>query len=189
MKFEDDISQCLRVLKKGGTILYPTDTVWGIGCDALNNEAVKKIFEIKKRKENKSMIILIADKKDIMKYVAAPDLAIFDFIENRSEPSTIIFENAVGLADNLTSEDGSIAIRLVKDDFCRHLIKRFQKPIVSSSANVSGEPFPENFSQISKAIKDEVDYIVHWKQNDTALAQPSKIIKWHSSGSFEIIRP
>ncbi len=186
--FENDMIQCLEVLKNGGTILYPTDTVWGIGCDATNAAAVKKVYELKQRDDRKSMIILVGDEKDILKYVAAPDLAVFDFLEKQTKPTTIIFDGAVGLPGNLIAEDGSIAIRIVKDDFCRHLVKRFRKPIVSTSANRSGEETPKLFSEITTQIKEAVDHVVTWRQNDQTIALPSQIIKWKKDGSYDVIR-
>jgi L-threonylcarbamoyladenylate synthase len=187
-EFEQDIEKCLQVLNAGGTILYPTDTVWGIGCDATNTSAVKKIYKIKNRDESKSMIILVADERDILKYIAAPDLAVFDYLQQQTRPTTIIFNGAIGLAENLISSDGSIAIRIVKDEFCRHLIKRFRKPLVSTSANISGDTAPHNFSQISGYIKNTVDYVVQWRQNDKSNSQPSQIIKWNADGTYKVIR-
>jgi L-threonylcarbamoyladenylate synthase len=186
--FETEVEQALEVLRKGGIILYPTDTIWGLGCDATNEEAVRRIYQIKNREDSKSMIILVADERDVLQYVAAPDLAVFDFIEEQSRPTTIIFEHAVGLPDNLVAEDGSIAIRIVRDEFCKHLIKRLRKPIVSTSANISGQPSPKSFSEISGEIKTAVDHIVKWRQNDTAIALPSQIIKWNNDGSRTVIR-
>ena len=188
VEFENDIIKCLEVLKNGGTILYPTDTVWGIGCDATNAEAVKKVYELKQRDDRKSMIILVGDEKDILKHVAAPDLAVFDFLEKQTKPTTVIFDGAVGLPGNLIAEDGSIAIRIVKEDFCRHLVKRFRKPIVSTSANISGRETPKLFSQIDPQIKKAVDHVVAWRQNDETIALPSQIIKWNRDGSFDVIR-
>lgn len=186
--FENDILQCLEVLKNGGVILYPTDTVWGLGCDATNASAVQKIYGIKRRDDSKSMIILMSDEKDVLQYVAAPDLNVFDFIEQQTRPTTIIFEGAIGLPDNLVAADGSIAIRLVQDEFCRHLIKRFRKPIVSTSANISGEPTAKIFSELSAPIKDAVDYIVQWRQDDHTPSRPSQIIKWNNDGTHRVIR-
>jgi L-threonylcarbamoyladenylate synthase len=186
--FEKEVEQALEVLRNGGIILYPTDTIWGIGCDATNSEAVKRIYEIKNREDSKSMIILVADKRDVLQYVAAPDLAVFDFIEEQTRPTTIIFEHAVGLPDNLVSEDGSIAIRIARDEFCKHLIKRLRKPIVSTSANISGQPSPKNFSEVSHQIKKGVDHIVKWRQDDTSIALPSQIIKWNNDGTRIVIR-
>jgi L-threonylcarbamoyladenylate synthase len=186
--FENDIVNSLEVLKKGGTILYPTDTVWGIGGDATNADAVKKIHAIKQRADSKTMIILVGDERDILKYVAAPDLAVFDFLREQTRPTTMIFNGAIGLPDNLIAEDGSIAIRIVQDEFCRHLIKRFRKPVVSTSANISRHQTPKFFSQISQHIKQSVNYVVQWRQDDMTLAQPSQIIRWNKDGSYEVIR-
>ncbi|MBO9573071.1 MAG: Sua5/YciO/YrdC/YwlC family protein, partial [Chitinophagaceae bacterium] len=146
--FEKDIEHSLAVLKQGGIILYPTDTVWGIGCDATNAEAVQKIFTLKDRADTKSMIVLVADEKDILKYVAGADMAVFDYLKKTTRPTTVIYEGALSLAHNLPAEDGSIAIRITHDKFCRELIKRFRNPIVSTSANISGEPTPKNYMQV-----------------------------------------
>jgi L-threonylcarbamoyladenylate synthase len=125
--------------EKGGLILYPTDTIWGIGCDATNEEAVKKVFALKRRPDEKSMIILVADERQVLRYVAQPDLKVFDYLKTTQNPTTVVYDGAIGLAANLIGKDGSIAIRICKDDFCRHLIRRFRKPIVSTS-----QIFPEN---------------------------------------------
>ena len=186
--FLPEVEKALDVLKRGGVILYPTDTIWGIGCDATNEQAVKKIFEIKQREDSKTLIILVAEERDVLQYVAAPDLAVFDFIEEQTRPTTIIFENAIGLPDNLIAEDGSIAIRIAGDEFCRHLIKRLRKPIVSTSANISGQPSPKFFADISEEIKNAVDHIVKWRQDDKAETLPSQIIKWNNDGSRTVIR-
>lgn len=186
--FETEVGKALEILRKGGVIVYPTDTIWGIGCDATNETAVRRIYEIKKRQDSKSMIILVADERDVLKYVAAPDPAVFDFIESQTRPVTIIFEHALGMPGNLVAEDGSIAIRIVRDEFCRHLIKRLRKPIVSTSANISGESSPKNYSEVSDDIKMAVDHIVKWKQDDTSQAQPSQIIKWDNDGTRTILR-
>jgi len=186
--FEIDVEQSLDVLRKGGVILYPTDTIWGLGCDATNTEAVKRIYQIKQREDTKSLIILVADEREILQYVAAPDLGVFDFIEQQSRPTTIIFENAVGLPDNLVAQDRSIAIRIVRDEFCRHLVKRLRRPLVSTSANISGQPSPPFFKAVSDEIKNAVDYIVQWRRADELPAQPSQIIRWNNDGSFEFIR-
>jgi L-threonylcarbamoyladenylate synthase len=186
--FETEVEQALEVLKNGGVILYPTDTIWGIGCDATNENAVKRIYQIKKREDSKSMIILVADERDVLNHVAAPDLSVFNFIEEQTRPTTIIFEHAIGLPDNLVAEVGSIAIRIVRDEFCRHLIKRLRKPIVSTSANISGHASPKNFSEVSDDIKTAVDHVVKWRQDDTTIAQPSQIIKWNNDGTYSVIR-
>ena len=185
--FTIEVETALQALGKGGVILYPTDTAWGLGCDATNADSIKKIYRIKQRDDSKSLIILVAEERDVLQYVAAPDLSVFDFIEKQTRPTTVIFENAIGLPDNLVAEDGSIAIRIVKDEFCRHLIKRLRKPVVSTSANISDQLTPQIFTQVSEKIKLEVDHIVQWRQNDTTLSAPSQIIKW-SNGSVEFIR-
>lgn len=187
--FEEDILHCLQALRKGGLILYPTDTIWGIGCDATNEEAVKKIFELKKRDEKKSMIVLLAEERDLLKYVTAPDLRIFDFLETVHKPTTVIYDGAIGLAENLIHEDGTVAIRLVDEPFCRHLIKRFRKPIVSTSANISGEAPPQFFEQVSAHIKENVDYVVQYRRNDIVPKQPSAIVRWNKDGTTVTIRP
>ena len=178
MDFSSDIDHALSTLKAGGIILYPTDTIWGIGCDATNEEAVERIYVAKERPSNKSLIVLVAEERDVLKYVANPDLRVFDYLKQTSRPTTVIFENALGLASNLVSEDGSIAIRIVQDEFCKHLLKRFKKPIVSTSANLSGQPSPSNFSCIDEKIKSRVDYIVQHRQDEEKSSVSSSIIKW-----------
>ncbi len=186
--FEDDIHHCLSVLESGGTILYPTDTIWGIGCDATNESAVQKLYRIKERSVEKSMLILLADERDLLKYVASPDPAVFDFLKTTSRPTTIIYQNAIGFAPGLVRDDGSIGIRIVQEKFCRHLIKRFRKPIVSTSANYSGDPTPKKFSEIFNDIRTSVDYVVHYRRDETQEGQSSAILKWNSDGSQTVIR-
>jgi L-threonylcarbamoyladenylate synthase len=187
--FNTDIEACLRVLESGGLILYPTDTIWGIGCDATNEAAVEKIFTLKKRIETKALIVLIADERSLLQYVASPHIEVFDYIQGVSKPTTIIYENAIGLASNLLAEDGSVGIRICADEFCKHLIKRFRKPIVSTSANVSGFPPPKVFSDIDIAVKEGVDYVVHYRQDDTIPVEPSAVVKCDKDGRFTILRP
>ena len=187
--FNTDIEACLRVLESGGLILYPTDTIWGIGCDATNVAAVEKIFALKKRIETKALIVLIADERSLLQYVASPHIEVFDYIQGVSKPTTIIYENAIGLASNLLAEDGSVGIRICADEFCKHLIKRFRKPIVSTSANVSGFPPPKVFSDIDIAVKEGVDYVVHYRQDDTVPVEPSAVVKYNKDGRFTILRP
>ena len=188
MEFNNDTEKCLEVLQDGGIILYPTDTIWGIGCDATNEAAVAKIYQLKNRPDEKSMIILLADVKDINRYVTQPNPAVYDFIQQTKKPTTIIYNGPVGLADNLISKENTIAIRIVNDAFCKHLIKRFRKPIVSTSANLSGNPSPATFSAIDEAIKNGVDYIVQHRQNDLTPAEPSAIVILNTDGSFNVIR-
>ena len=186
--FENDIHNCLRVLREGGTILYPTDTIWGIGCDATNTTAVEKIYQLKKRADEKAMIVLIAEETEVLQYVASPDLRVFDYLQQISKPTTVIYDGAIGFADNLINKYGTIAIRICKDEFCKHLIKRFRKPIVSTSANISGEPAAKQFSEITGEIKKNVDYVVKYRQLDNTLAEPSSIIKWNKDGTITTIR-
>lgn len=188
MDFQSEVEAALNILRRGEVILYPTDTIWGLGCDATNDEAVKTIYRIKQRDDSKSLIILVGEERDILQYVAAPDLAVFEFLAEQTRPTTIIFENAINLPDNLIAEDGSIAIRIVRDEFCRHIIKRLRKPIVSTSANISGQPSPRFFDEVSEEVKAAVDHIVQWRQDDKTPSQPSQIVKWKSGGMFEVIR-
>ncbi|HTB24195.1 MAG TPA: L-threonylcarbamoyladenylate synthase, partial [Puia sp.] len=153
LEFETDIIHSLETLRSGGIILYPTDTIWGIGCDATNPDAVQKIFLLKQRPETRSMIVLLSDNNDIYRYTSHPEPYIADYLSKTTKPTTVIYEGALGLAENLVSEDGSVAIRIVQEDFCRQLIKRFRKPIVSTSANISGQDTPPNFGGISERIR------------------------------------
>jgi L-threonylcarbamoyladenylate synthase len=187
MLFSSDIENCLKALRTGGTILYPTDTVWGLGCDATNGEAVKKIYQIKRREESKALIVLVADEDNLSDYVAKPDQRIFEHLRKSERPTTVVYENVCGLAENLIGKDGTVAIRIVKDDFCKELIQQFSKPIVSTSANISGEASPGKFSEITETIKRSVDYIVKYRQDDTIAAQPSSVIKW-DNGTIAVIR-
>jgi L-threonylcarbamoyladenylate synthase len=187
MNFENDIEHCLQTLKAGELILYPTDTVWGIGCDATNPGAVEKIYRLKQRPDEKAMIVLVADEKDILKYTASPDLQVFDHLAKTKKPTTVIYEHAIGLADNLIGEDGSIAIRICRDEFCKNLLKRFRKPIVSTSANISGEPVAKTFKEIPGAISGGVDYTVKYRQDDERIAELSSIIRW-KNGVVTVLR-
>ena len=188
INFEKDIENCLTVLREGGLILYPTDTVWGIGCDATNERAVEKVYALKKRPDEKAMIVLVAEERDVLQHVASPDLLVFDYLRETIKPTTVIYEGAIGFAENLIAPDGSIAMRICNDEFCRHLIKRFRKPIVSTSANISGLPAAKIFLDISDEIKSGVDYIVMHRQDDKTIAAPSSVIKW-SNGIVSILRP
>jgi L-threonylcarbamoyladenylate synthase len=188
MDFDPDIQRCLTVLHSGGLILYPTDTVWGIGCDATNPEAVRKVYELKRRAETKSLIVLVTDQRDILKYTSQPDLRIFDFLKTVQRPTTVIYEGAIGLAPNLINADGTVAIRLVSDAFCRNLIKRLRKPLVSTSANLSGKPTPAFYRDIDPHIVAGVDYVVHHRQDDESPREPSAIVRWNSNGVPTVIR-
>ncbi len=185
--FEEDIKQCIATLQAGGTILYPTDTVWGIGCDATNAYAVKKVYKIKKRNDSKALIVLTASERDVMQYTAAVDLSLFNYLDNTFKPTTVIYENGLGFAENLLAEDGSIAIRICQEDFCKALIKRLGRPIVSTSANISGKPAAAQFSDIDEVIKTGVDYVVKYRQDENRPTQPSSIIRW-KDGTVLVIR-
>ena len=187
MGVEKDIEKCLEVLRSDVLILYPTDTIWGIGCDATNEKAVEKVYQLKKRSDEKAMIVLVADERDVMQHVAAPDLALFDYLATTVKPTTVIYDGALGFADNLVATDGSIAIRICHDEFCRHLLRRFRKPLVSTSANISGMPSPKNFKEIVEQIRNGVDYIVQYRHEDDTPAQPSSLIKWHN-GKVTVLR-
>lgn len=184
----EDIKKACEVMQQGGVILYPTDTVWGIGCDATNEEAVKKVYEIKKRIDQKAMLVLVDNPVKIDFYVdKAPEIT-WDLIEVADKPLTIIYPNARNLAPNLIGTDGSIGIRITKEDFSKRLCERFRKAIVSTSANISGEKTPLNFSEISDEIKNAVDYVVTYRQDDLSRPTPSGIIKVGEGGLIEVIR-
>ena len=184
----EDIKQACDVMAKGGVILYPTDTIWGIGCDATNEEAVKRVYEIKRRSDSKAMIILTDSEVKVEFYVSeVPDIA-WDLMECADKPLTIIYDDARNLAPNLLAEDGSVAIRVTREDFSRRLCQRFRKAIVSTSANISGEPSPKTFAEISDEIKQSVDYIVKSRRDENTPSQPSQIIRLGKGGVVKIIR-
>lgn len=184
----NDIKKACEVLRQGGVILYPTDTVWGIGCDATNEEAVKKIYAIKQRNDSKSMLVLMDNPAKLQTYVSeVPDIA-WDLIDLTDKPLTIIYDGARNLASNLIAEDGSIGIRITTEQFSEALCRQFRKPIVSTSANISGERVAANFNEISEEIINAVDYVVDFRQNDYTKAKPSSIIKLSKNGTIKIIR-
>jgi L-threonylcarbamoyladenylate synthase len=185
---QDEVKKAIEVMKAGGVILYPTDTVWGIGCDATNAEAVKKIYEIKKREDSKAMLSLIDSEARLSRYVRRVADVTWDLIEMSDKPLTIIYNNVTGLAPNLIAEDGSAGIRITREEFSKELCFRFQKPIVSTSANISGEPTPQTFDEISDEIKEAVDYVVRYNQRCKEKHKPSSIIKIDENGAFTIIR-
>lgn len=185
---KQEIEKALIVLKNGGVILYPTDTVWGLGCDATNEEAVAKINKIKGRTEDKSFIVLLDSDNKLQSYVnEVPDVA-YDLIEYAENPLTIIFSNAKNLAKNAINADGSVGIRIVKHAFCEQLIQRFRKPIISTSANISGQPTASSFDQISEEILKAVDLVVDWEQDLRNAKKPSTIMKLAPGGQFSFIR-
>lgn len=183
-----DIIKAIEILNSGGIILYPTDTIWGIGCDATNPEAVAKIYELKKRADSKSMLVLMDNINSLGRYMEeVPEMA-YDLIELSEKPITIIYPDAKNIASNLIAEDGSLGIRVTYEKFSAELIRRFRKPIVSTSANISGEPSPQNFSEISEEIKSGVDYVVEFRQKEMNNPAPSSIIKLGVGGEIQILR-
>ncbi len=185
---KEDLNQALETLKSGGLILYPTDTIWGIGCDATNPEAVEKIFALKGRDKGKSMIILLGNDNQLQSYVSEVPEVAYELLEATDKPLTIIYSNAKNLAANVVAEDGSIGIRVVNHPFCEQLLQRFRKPIVSTSANISGEPSARNFVEVSDEIVNGVDYVVKFGQQDPSNGTASTIMKLDPSGKFEFIR-
>jgi L-threonylcarbamoyladenylate synthase len=186
--FSDDLRQAIEVLRSGGIILYPTDTIWGIGCDATNVQAVKWVYEIKRREDVKSMLVLIENPNQLNSYVVEVPAIAWDLINVTDKPLTIIYPNAKNLAANLIASDGSIGIRITNEAFSQQLIQRFRKPVVSTSANISGDKTPLNFQDIKEEIKNAVDYIVQYRQDDLTKSHPSGIIKLGLGGQIEIIR-
>lgn len=182
-----DFSQALEVLQSGGTILYPTDTIWGIGCDATNPEAIQKIFDIKKREKNKSLIILVESEKRLQDLVEVPEMA-WQIIDLSEKPVTIVYENPKNLPKELFAQDGSVGIRIVKNDYCKKLISKLNKPLVSTSANLSGQKSPMKFSDISDEIKQSVDYIVEENHDKVSEYAGSSVIKVWNDNQIKILR-
>ena len=181
------MEQIIQTLKSGGTILYPTDTIWGIGCDATNIDAIEKIFEIKKREKTKSMIILVESEKRLQDLVDVPEMA-WEIMDLSEKPVTIIYDHPRNLPKELLAEDGSVGIRLVKNDFLKKLISKLNKPLVSTSANFSGEKSPMKFSDISQEIVDAVDFVVEENQDKVSEYSGSSIIRVWSDGRVKVIR-
>ena len=188
MTFENDIKNTLKILKDGGVILYPTDTVWGLGCDATSQKAVEKIFRIKSRSGSKSLIVLVDSETMLQRYVREIPEVASEIYRLSDIPVTIIYPEARNLASGIPAEDGSVGIRITTDDFCNALIGRFRKPIVSTSANLSGEPAPSHFGEVSGVIKDSVDYTVMYKREDRKKQKASPVIRVEKNGVFKIIR-
>lgn len=184
---KEEIQKCVKTLKNGGIILYPTDTVWGLGCDATNETAIAKIFELKKREDAKSLITIVSSDAMLQRYVEeVPELA-WDIIDLATKSTTIIYSKGKNLATNSIAKDGSIGIRLIKEGFANQLVHRFNKPIISTSANISGEPTPLNFNEISTNLKKQVDFVVN-SQFDTGSKQASSILKLALNGEIKVIR-
>ncbi|MBU2945208.1 L-threonylcarbamoyladenylate synthase [Zobellia uliginosa] len=183
----EEINKCIEVLQNGGLILYPTDTIWGIGCDATNEEAVKRVYDLKKRKDSKALICLVANDVMLERTVEEVPEVAYDIIDLSTKPTTIIYDKPKGVAKNLFAEDNTLAIRVASDKFCRYLINKFKKPIVSTSSNLSGKPTPKSFNEIDPVILKGVDYVVNL-QPEQKSAVPSAIIKLGNDGTVKIIR-
>ena len=175
-------------MREGGVILYPTDTIWGIGCDATNEDAVRRVYEIKQRQDSKAMLVLVESSVKVDFYVRDVPEVAWDLIDLADKPLTIIYSGARNLAANLLAEDGSVGIRVTNEDFSKRLCQQFRKAIVSTSANISGQPSPKNFSEISEEVKSAVDYIVGYRQEEISNPKPSSIIKLDKGGVIKIIR-
>ena len=184
-----EVKKSLAVLKNGRVILYLTDTVWGLGCDATNPEAVRKIYEIKKRADSKTMILLVDLEARLSTYVKEIPEQAWPLIEFTDKPLTIVYDGARNLPPELIAEDGSIAIRVTNDEFCKNLIGVLRKPLVSTSANISGSPTPAIYQEVSEEIRSSVDYVVNWRKDDRQRHAPSSIIKLQKGGLIQIIRP
>ncbi|TKG94634.1 threonylcarbamoyl-AMP synthase [Puteibacter caeruleilacunae] len=184
----EEIQKATEVLQQGGIILYPTDTIWGIGCDATNAEAVKRIYEIKQREDSKSMLVLMNNPNMIERFVEEVPEVAWDLLDVADKPMTIIYPGAKNFAANLVAEDRSIGIRLTEEAFSSGLLSRFRKPIVSTSANISGEPSPKNFGEISEEIKGLVDYVVDFRRDEVSNPAPSSILKLGVGGEIQILR-
>lgn len=188
MNQQEDIKNAIEVMKQGGVILYPTDTVWGIGCDATNAEAVAKVYKIKKRDDSKALICLVDSDARLQRYVRNVPNVAWDILDIATKPTTIILDGAINLAPNLIAEDGSIALRITKEPFSHELCYRFQKPLVSTSANISGEPAAANYNDISQELLDSVDYVCFSRRQEHKPHTPSSIIKLKEDGEVTIIR-
>ena len=187
-QMDADITQCLKVLSDGGLILYPTDTVWGIGCDATNAEAVKRVYQLKQRDDSKALIVLIDSAEHLDHYVVDVPMIARELVDVAVKPLTIIYEGAYNVASNLLGDEDSLGIRIPNDEFCHRLCERFGKPTVSTSANVSGKPTAKSFAEISPEIVKGVDHVVTWRRDDKTPHQPSNIILLGRDGTFKIIR-
>lgn len=188
VSFEQDIKNALDILRRGGIIVYPTDTIWGIGCDATNAEAVNKIYMLKHRAESKSMLALVDSEASLERWVENVPEAAWQLIEAAVSPLTIIYDKPIGIAPNLLAEDGSLGIRITEETFSRELCRRLRHPLVSTSANVSGEKAPASFNDISKEILEGADYVAEYRRKEDVKAVASNIIKVSDSGVFKIIR-
>lgn len=175
--YENEIQACMQAFDRHGVVLYPTDTIWGLGCKADDEKAIQKIFQIKQRSQQKSFVLLMTDVKQLSRYIASPPPDLESILEKFTSPTTVIYPSAINLTETLFAKDGSIAVRITKDPFCRSLIKRMRVPLVSTSANISGEQHPSCFTEISSDILTSVDYVVRWRQEESGSALPSSMFK------------
>ena len=183
----EEINKAIATLENGGLILYPTDTVWGIGCDATNEVAVEKVYRLKQREDSKALVCLVANDAMLERHVERVPEVAYDILDLATKPTTIIYDNPVALAKNAIAHDNTMAIRVASDKFCQYLVNKFKKPIISTSANIAGEPTPKSFGEISDVILKGVDYIVNL-QHDKKNAAPSSIIKLSNDGTVKVIR-
>ena len=188
LTFQQDVQAAVEALNNGGVILYPTDTIWGLGCDATNEKAVQRIYELKRRPDNKSMLVLMPNENMLERYIDEVPEVAYQLIEVSDKPLTIIYPGAKNLAPSLIANDGSLGIRIVHEHFCDELLRRFRKPLVSTSANFSGEPPAAIFADIHSELVESVDYVAHYRRDDIAPAVPSSIIKLGLGGEIQIIR-
>lgn len=185
---QQEIDHCVNFIRSGKTILYPTDTVWGIGCDALNEAAVDRVFEIKQRPKQKSLIILLSDISELPVYTNGLTELMQSQIQSFTTPTTVVFQQAKNLPPNVINADGSVAIRVTKDSFCSALIRSLGRPIISTSANISGAVTPAIFKQIAPEVTDNIDYVVNYRQNDEVVASPSRIVRFEPDGTIVYLR-
>ncbi len=178
--FEKDIQHCLSVLHNGGLILYPTDSAWSIGCDATNEAAVQRLLQLVGKPVFGSMVVLMADEREVLQWVAAPDLAVFDFVASQQSPTTVLFEHALGLAEHLLEPDGSVCIQLVQDLFCRHLIKRFRKPLVGAPIANPAPTTLHDFASVPPELQQGVDYLVHWRRHEQFPKRETCVLRWRN---------
>jgi len=188
-EFGEDIKNALKVLRAGGVILYPTDTVWGLGCDATNAGAVRKVYEIKRRSDAKSLIVLVNSAAMLTRYVDSPPEVALQMAEWSEKPLTVVYDKGRSLAEGVASSDGSVGVRICSEPFCDALIDALRKPLISTSANISGEEAPAIFDEISEEILSAVDYVCLYRQDDRSKAAPSSVIKVSANGAIKILRP
>lgn len=189
MTLQNDISKAVSVMKRGGVILYPTDTVWGIGCDATSSDAIRRVYEIKRRSDSKALISLVSDIDMLERFVGNVPLSVADFLEKSDRPTTVVYPSCRLLAPELLADDGSAGIRVTSEIYSRGLCQELGVPVVSTSANISGEPAPALFSEISDEIISAVDYVADFRRDDSTVSAPSRVVKLNSDGSFIILRP